>query len=54
MEFKTICACCGEEIKQDVVHADPWGDGKDSTFCSFECVEHVADEWREYMDSYDV
>lgn len=52
--FKDICACCGEEIKAGVVLEKVWGDDTETKFCSFECVEHVQEQYQEYLDSYEV
>lgn len=56
--FKFItkhCPCCDAPFTSGTgEEADVYSDGQSLEYCSAECVEHLQDDYQEYIDSCDV
>lgn len=54
MKTQTLCSCCHELIIGEVVLCAVGGDEVELEYCSWECVEHVEEQYQEYLDSCDM
>lgn len=46
------CPCCNElytSLTPEPAMADIWNDGQVLEYCSWECIEHLSDEYQETM-----